>query len=84
MPIPTYDKLLRPVLEMATRQEITRQSASEAMAREFKLSPEEKKRTIPSGQFVIRDRTGWAMSFLTKGKLISKVAPRTYRVTEAG
>jgi restriction system protein len=40
---------------------------------------------IPSGaSTLIANRTGWAMTFLTKAQLIQKVAPRTYAVTERG
>jgi restriction system protein len=85
MPIPTYDQLLRPLLEIAANADITRRSATDAMIREFKLSPEETERRLPSGGATyIRNRVGWAMSFLTKGGLIAKVAPKTYRGTEAG
>jgi len=85
MPIPTFDKLLRPVLDLANREEITRRSATEAMARQFKLSPAEIEQRIPSGSAtLIGNRTGWAMTFLTKGGLISKIAPRTYRTTGVG
>src|SRR6266480_4367431 len=85
MPIPTYDQLLRPLLENAANADITRRSATDAMIREFKLSPEEAERRLPSGGATyIRNRVGWAMSFLTKAGLIAKVAPKTYRATEAG
>jgi restriction system protein len=85
MPIPTFDKLLRPVLDLANREEITRRSATEVMAREFKLSPSEIEQRIPSGRgTVIGNRTNWAMTFLTKGGLISKIAPKTYRATDLG
>lgn len=85
MPIPTFDKLLRPVLDLANREDITRRSATEAMARKFKLSPDEIEQRLPSGRSTyIRNRTGWAMSFLTKGGLISKIAAKTYRATDLG
>jgi restriction endonuclease Mrr len=85
MPIPTFDKLLRPVLDLANREDITRRSATAAMVREFKLSPSEIEQRIPSGSAtVIRNRIGWAMTFLTKGGLISKIAPKTYRATDLG
>ena len=85
MPIPTYDQLLRPLLEIAANADITRRSATDAMIQKFKLSPEEAERRLPSGGATyIRNRVGWAMSFLTKGGLIAKVAPKTYRATETG
>ena len=85
MAIPSFDKLLRPILNLASREDITRQTATTAMEQELTLSPEERERRIPSDRMtVMRNRTGWAMSFLTKGGLISKIAPKTYRITDAG
>lgn len=82
MPIPTYQELLRPVLELATKQDISRRSATAAMIKQFSLNEEEQKRQIPSGgSTYINNRTGWAMTFLTKAKLIHKVAKATYRAT---
>jgi restriction system protein len=40
---------------------------------------------LPSGQATtIRNRTGWAMTYLTKAGLIGRVSPRTYRITDRG
>lgn len=81
MAIPTFDRLFRPVLVLATREQITRNSATEAMIKEFKLTPEEVAHRLASGGSTIRNRVGWAMTFLTKAGLIAKVAPKTYRAT---
>src|SRR5207248_10877144 len=49
------------------------------------LSSQEAAQRLPSGQATtIRNRTGWAMTYLTKGGLIAKVSPRTYRITDLG
>lgn len=83
MSIPTFDKLLRPILNLATREPITRHLATEAMIHEFSLTPDESESRIPSGNSTfIRNRTGWAMTFLTKAGLIEKTAPKTYRATK--
>lgn len=85
MPIPTYDKLLHPVLKLATQQDITRRSATEAMIQQFGLTEEEASAVLPSGnKSYISNRTGWAMTFLTKGGLIRNVAKFTYHASEAG
>lgn len=85
MSIPTYDKLLRPLLKLATEGEITRRGAAEALAKQFKLTDEETARVLPSGRSTfIRNRTGWAMTFLTKGGLIEKVGKNAYRATLHG
>jgi restriction system protein len=84
MAVPTYDKLFRPVLELAAREPITRSSANEAMIRQFNLTPAEIDQKLASGGSTMRNRTGWAMTFLTKASLIEKVAIKTYRATESG
>ena len=85
MPLPTYDKLLRPILLLAAKGPIARRTAAEAMIEEFQLTPEEAARILPSGRSTfIRNRTGWAMTFLTKGGLIEKVGVKQYRATAKG
>lgn len=84
MPIPTFDELMRPVLELSSKQDINRHIATDAMMEEFQLSPEERETRIKSGSLTIRNRTGWAMTHLNKGMLIEKVAKATYRITDKG
>ncbi len=85
MAIPTYDKLLRPLLSLSTKERITRKTATVAMIAEFGLTPEEARERIPSGASTyIANRAGWAMTFLTKARLIEKVAKATYQATEFG
>jgi restriction system protein len=84
MAIPTYDQLMRPVLELATKQPITRGLATEAMIKRHGLTGEEIAHKLPSGGATIANRTGWAMTFLTKAGLIAKTAPKTYAATAAG
>ncbi len=83
--IPTFDQLLRPLLANAASKPITRRSATEAIVREFKLSTEEAAQRTPSGaDTLIGNRTGWAMTFLTKASLIAKVSKGTYSATDLG
>jgi len=84
MPVPTFDQLLRPILELSAKEPVTRQSATAAMIQEFKLTDEEQQETIASGSPKVSNRAGWAMSHLKKGGLISKVAKYTYRATDKG
>jgi restriction system protein len=85
MPIPTFDKMLAPLLDIAAKQPLTRPLAKEAMERHFNLTPNESAERIPSGASTyVQNRAGWAMTFLTKAGLIEKVAPKTYRSTEKG
>jgi restriction system protein len=85
MAIPTYEQMLRPLLAMSAERDITRRDMTDAIANHFNLTPEDREAKIPSGQATnVRNRVGWAMTFLTKGGLIEKVAPRTYRITDRG
>lgn len=84
MPIPTYDRLFRPILELATHESITRRSATEAMIKLHALTAEEIAHRLPTGGSSIANRTGWAMTFLTKAGLIAKVAQKTYAATPLG
>jgi restriction system protein len=86
--IPSYDECFRPVLELATKQDITRATATDAMCAHFKLTKEEREKTMNvssrKAPTVLGWRVTWVMTYLTKGRLIEKVAPRTYRATEFG
>lgn len=84
MPVPTFDQLLWPVLELAAKTEITRQIATAAMIEKFSLTDEERQDAISSGTPKIANRTGWAMSHLTKAALIERVAKFTYKATGKG
>ena len=84
MAIPTWEDLVRPVLEYACEEPITRRSASARMFEVIPLTAEEKEERIKSGPTKIESRTGWAMSHLTKAGLIEKVARATYQATDKG
>lgn len=84
MSIPTYDKLMRPVLELAAKQSVSRRTATEAMINLHSLTAEEVAQKLSGGDTTIHNRTGWAMTFLTKAGLIAKTAPKTYQATDLG
>ena len=84
MPTPTYDQMMRPLLAHATREDLTRQRAEAVVAAHFNLSADALAQRIPSGaDGLVRNRAGWAMTYLSKAGLLAKVAPKTYRATEA-
>jgi len=77
--------MLRPVLELSATEDITRRSVELAMRDRFDISQEDMALRIPSGQQgLVGNRAGWAMTYLKKAGLLAKVAPRTYRTTDAG
>ena len=72
MAIPTFDQMLRPILALACEREITRRDMRPAMEEHFNLSPEDRAASIRSGETYVNNRTGWAMTFLTKAGLIDR------------
>ena len=50
VPLPTFDKMLDPLLVIAAKDLLTRQTASEAMSQHFSLTEQERNARIPSGQ----------------------------------
>ena len=85
MNIPTYDELLNPVLKLAKLKPITRRSAALEISELLKLTEEQKSAVIPSGNGTyFGGRVSWAMTFLTKAGLISKIEKATYKITPEG
>ncbi len=84
MAIPAFHHFFHPVLVLATKGPIERRTATEKIIKQYKFTPEEINHRLPSGSQTIRNRVGWAMTFLTKAGLIGKVAPKTYQATPAG
>ena len=83
MATPTWDQLLQPILELACRKPITRQSAKAHVYDVVPMTKEEKEERLKSGNLKVGNRVGWAMSHLTKAKLIEKVEKATYQATAA-
>jgi restriction system protein len=84
MAIPTFEQMMRPILALAAEHDISRRTIIEPIATHFDLSKTEREAQIPSGAGVVANRTGWAMTFLTKAGLIAKVSRGQYRITDAG
>jgi restriction system protein len=84
MATPTWDQLIRPVLELGAKQPFTRNQARDYILKVVPMTKDEAEGRLQSGALRIGNRTGWAMSHLTKAKLIEKVAKATYETTDAG
>ena len=51
----------------------------------FNLSSEDLRQMVPSGvESVHRNRTGWALTYLMKSGLISRVSRATYQINQKG
>lgn len=85
MTIPTYDKIMYPILQLACQGEYSLREAADKMADYFKLSNEERLKLKPSGkQTLIRNRTGWAVTYLAKAGLLLRSKPGHFAVTNQG
>ena len=83
--IPTFDQFLRPILALAALGQVTRRSIQPLLADQFKLTEVDLLLRVPSGSStLLANRSGWAMTFLTKAGLILKVSPKTYSATDVG
>ena len=86
MPIPDYQSVMLPLLQFAEdRQEHSLRETIDALADVFRLSPDERKQLLPSGQQAVFDnRVGWARTYLTKAGLLQKTRRGHYEVSEIG
>lgn len=86
MAIPDYETLMLPLLEfVADGTEHSIDQATEHLASRFELTPEELEERIPSGQSTyIKNRTGWARTYLKKAGLLSSPKRGHIQITDRG
>ena len=84
--IPDYQSLMLPLLQLvADKQEHKFRGALEDLAAHFKLTEEERKELLPSGQQPIFDnRVGWAKTYLKKAGLLDSPKRATIVITQRG
>jgi restriction system protein len=86
MPIPDYEKIMRPLLKFASdKKEHSLSEAIEHINEEFSLSEAEKREKLPSGQqSIIDNRIGWARTYLKKAGLLESTRRGYFRITDRG
>jgi CBS domain-containing protein len=87
MPVPTYDKLMDPLLRfLASRPDGAVTSAAyAALSQKLCLTDSDKAERIPSGtQPVYQNRISWAHSYLKRAGLSSSPKHGTWRITDGG
>jgi restriction system protein len=86
MAIPDYETLMLPLLELAADgAEHSINQATEHLASRFELTPDEREERIPSGQGTyIKNRTGWARTYLKKAGLLSAPKRGYIQITDRG
>lgn len=85
MPIPDYQSLMLPVLEIAAKGETSVPLAEAEIASVFALSQEERDQMLPSGrQRVLHNRIHWAKFYLTKAGYLQSPKRGRFAITPAG
>src|SRR5687767_14475690 len=88
MPIPDYETVMLPLLELAaTRGEagIAISEAVDVLAGHFHLTEEERAELLPSrGSFKFNSRVGWARTYLQKAGLLEAAGRGQTRITKRG
>jgi restriction system protein len=86
MAIPDYQAIMLPLLRFAgDGAEHSLREAIESLADEFKLSDEERRELLPSGQQEVFDnRVGWARTYMKKAGLLRTTRRGFFEITERG
>lgn len=84
--IPDFQSLMLPLLELVSdKKEHTFGDIKEKLAEKFKVSDEERKELLASGnQSVFDNRVGWARTYLKKSGLIESPKRALFNITELG
>ncbi len=85
MPIPDFQTLMLPVLQLASEKEWRISDAVEQLANDFNLSQEDRASLLPSGrQTTFANRVGWAKSYLVKAGLLQPTKRAHFYISEQG
>lgn len=86
MPIPDFQQCMRPFLKALEDGKIHHfNEAYEKVCEHFNVSDEEKRQLLPSGkQTIVRNRCGWARTYMKKAGLLSDPKRSHSQITEQG
>ena len=86
MAIPDYQTCMLPLLKFyADGQEHTNRDSIDALAKDFKLTEEERRMVLPSGvQGLFDNRVNWARTYMKKAALIESPKRGVHRITKRG
>lgn len=86
MPVPDYQTLMRPLLALTEDGQVHRiGDMRDALAARFELTPEDIAERLPSGRdTVLRNRVGWAATYLYRSGLLERPRRAHYRITARG
>lgn len=85
MPIPDYQSLMLPVLQIAARGETSVPLAEAELVQMFGLTADEREQMLPSGkQRILHNRIHWAKFYLTKAGLLETPRRGRFVITPEG
>jgi len=86
MSIPDYQTIMLPLLKLVENgREYSLRDITENLADNFKLTKEERKELLPSGQqAVFTNRVHWAKTYLKQAGLLENTRRGYFRITERG
>lgn len=86
MAVPTYDKLMLPLLQYASDGEPHHvRDATAALADTLHLSPEDRQEMLPkSNKYKFDDRVSWANTYLKKAGLLQSAGWGKFQITDRG
>lgn len=83
--IPTYEAMMRPVLECAMNGEVQIGDAVDMVAEKFQLSDQDRELLLPSGkQTKFANRVHWAKTYLKQAGLVEITGRGRFIITERG
>lgn len=86
MAVPEYQQFMLPLLQtLGDGKEHTSESYINSLVSQFELSLEDQRELLPSGrQAKLKNRIGWAVTYLYKAGLLERTARSRVRITERG
>lgn len=84
MALPDYESLMLPILDVAARGETTLSQCREALVRELAISAADAAELLPSGSSKLRNRVGWAKTYLVQAGLAQITRRGAFKATERG
>ncbi|SHE34490.1 restriction system protein [Marinitoga hydrogenitolerans DSM 16785] len=85
MAIPTYDKLMLPLLNLISDKKIYNlKTCEKELAKQLELTDADLNKTLKSGKKVFYDRISWAKTYLEKSGLLKNIERGKFKITEEG
>ncbi|MDY0222832.1 MAG: restriction endonuclease [Desulfobacterium sp.] len=84
--IPKYEEIMLPFLKyLSDEKEHSLSETHDALAKEFKLTDDELRELLPSGQQpIFRNRLGWARTYLKKADLLTSPKRAHFKISDTG